>query len=129
MSRRLFPDANPSSNKTFRFTVILRKGLGIDTSYLTDKRPEFRQKLVARLPFLRTPRRLRGRRFLGPYFWPGFSKVFDWDEPPFFKNFLQLEATPSSLTIACYGVTGCGEQEKDPEVQDRVEIRLDQHTP
>jgi hypothetical protein len=112
-------------------SVLVGKRLGIDPSRLTDryKRPGLRQKLVARLPFLTTPRRLRGRRFLGPYFWPGFSEVFDWDEPPFFKNFLRLEATQSSLTIACYCVTGCGEQEKNPPVEDRVEIQFDQHTP
>jgi hypothetical protein len=64
--------------------------------------------------------------FLEPYFYPLFSEVFDWDEPPFFKNFLRLEATKSKLTITCHGVTGCGEHEKDLPVEDRIEIRFDQ---
>lgn len=69
---------------------------------------------------------VRGRKSLEPYFYPLLSEVFDWDEPPFFKNFLRLEATHSSLTITCYGVTGCAEHEKNPPVEDRVEVRLDQ---
>ena len=89
------------------------------------ERPRRRKKLVAKLPFLRTPRRVRGRKSLEPYFYPLLSEVFDWDEPPFFNNFLRLEATHSSLTITCYGVTGRAEHEKDPPVEDCVEIRLD----
>jgi len=53
------------------------------------------------------------------------SEVFDWDPPPFFKSFLRLEATGSKLTITCYGVTGCAEDEENPPAEDRVEIDLD----
>ena len=107
------------------------KRLGIDPSRLTDrhKKPGRRQELVARLPFLRTPRRMPGRGSLEPYFYPAFSEVFDWDDPPFFKNVLRLEATPSTLTITCYGVTGCAEHEENPPVEDHIEIRLDQSEP
>jgi hypothetical protein len=107
--------------------ALMGKRLGIDPSRLTDqyKKPRRRKELAANLPFLRTPRRTRGRKFLEPYFYPLFSEVFDWDEPPFFKNFLRLEANLSTLTITCHGVTGCGEHEKDPPVEDRIEIRLD----
>ena len=69
---------------------------------------------------------MRGRKSLEPYFYPLFSEVFDWDEPPFFKNFLRLQATKSTLTITCYGVTGCAEHEENPPVEDHVEIQLDQ---
>ena len=111
--------------------VLMGKRLGIDPSRLTDrhKKPGRRQELVARLPFLRTPRRMPGRRSLEPYFYPAFSEVFDWDDPPFFKNVLRLEATPSTLTITCYGVTGCAEHEENPPVEDHIEIRLDQSEP
>jgi hypothetical protein len=111
--------------------VLMGKRLGIAPSRLTDwhKEPGRRQELVAGLPFLRTPRRMPGRGSLEAYFYPAFSEVFDWDDPPFFKNFLRLEASPSNLTITCHGVTGCGEQETDPPVEDRVVIRLDQPHP
>ena len=106
--------------------ALMGKRLGIDPSRLSDpcKRPRRRKELVGGLPFLRTPRRTRGRKSLEPYFYPLFAEVFDWDTPPLFKNFLRLEATEIELTISCYGVTGCAEHEGDPPVEDRAEIRL-----
>jgi hypothetical protein len=65
-----------------------------------------------RLPVRRLPQRFR-------------SELADWDTPPFFKSFLRVEVTPSLLTIRCYGVTGCGEHETDPPVEDTIEIPLD----
>ena len=65
------------------------------------------------------------RWLLEPFFYPLLSEVFDWDPPPFFKSFLRLEATGSKLTITCYGVTGCAEDEENPPAEDRVEIDLD----
>ena len=107
--------------------ALMGMRLGIDPSRLTDRygKPRRRKKLVAKLPFLRTPRRLLSRRSLEPFFYPLFSEVFDWDDPPFFKNFLQLEATKSKLTVTCYGVTGCAEHEENPPVEDHIEIGLD----
>jgi hypothetical protein len=111
--------------------ALMGERLGIDPSRLTDryKKPRRRKKLAAKLPFLRTPRRVRGRVLLEPFFYPFFSEVFDWDDPPFFKNFLRLEATGSELTITCYGVTGRAEHEENPPVEDHVEIRLDRFEP
>jgi len=107
--------------------ALMGKRLGITPSRLSDryKKPSRRKELVAKLPFLRTPRRIRSR-LVEPFFYPFSSAVFDWDDPPFFKNFLRLEATESKLIITCYGVTGCAEHEENPPVEDRVEIRLDQ---
>ncbi|MDQ3182554.1 MAG: metallophosphoesterase [Actinomycetota bacterium] len=111
--------------------VLMGKRLGIDPSRAGDrhKRPRRRKEVVARLPFLRTPRPRRGRRSLEPFFYPLLSEVFDWDPPPFFKSFLRLEATENKLTITCYGVTGCAEHEENPPVEDRVEIRFDRQSP
>lgn len=105
--------------------ALMGERLGIDPSRPSDRhrKPRRLKKLAAILPFLRTPR-TRGRRFLEPYFYPFFSEVFDWDEPPFFKNFLRLEADGSRLTITCYGVTGRREHEENPPVEDHVEIPL-----
>lgn len=107
--------------------ALMGERLGIAPSRPADenKRPRRRKELVARLPFLRTPHRIRGRKSFEPYFYPLLSEVFDWDEPPFFKNFLRLEATHNRLTITCYGVTGCAGHEKDPPVEDHMEILLD----
>ena len=107
--------------------ALMGKRLGIDPTRLTAQRskpPSQREKLVAKLPFLRTPGRFRGRRLLAPFFYPFFSEVFDWDDPPFFKNFLRLEATTGKLTITCYGVTGCAEHEKNPPKEDHITIPL-----
>ena len=106
--------------------VLMAERLGIDPSRLTDRyeKPRRRKRVVSRLPFLRTPRRNGGRRFLKPYFYPFFSEVFNWDEPPLFKNFLRLETTEDRLLITCYGVTGCAEHEANPPVEDRIEIPL-----
>lgn len=107
--------------------ALMGRRLGIDPSRPTDRqeRPRRRKRLAATLPFLRTPHSRRRRRLLEPFFYPFFSEVFDWDTPPFFKSFLRLEATESSLVITCYGVTGRPEHQEDPPVEDRVEVRLD----
>jgi hypothetical protein len=107
--------------------ALMGQRLGIDPTRLTDRyrKPRRRKALAAKLPFLRTPNGFGGRRVLAPFFYPFFAEVFDWDEPPFFKNFLRLEATKSKLTITCYGVTGCAEHEKNPPKEDRIEIMLE----
>jgi hypothetical protein len=48
------------------------------------------------------------------------SPFFDWDDPPFFKNFLRIDVGPRGLDIACYGVTGCREHEGTPTLEDQV---------
>lgn len=53
-----------------------------------------------------------------------FSGFFDWDEPPLFKSFMRVEVTTDRLTLTCFGVTGCLEQERNPPIEDRVEIDI-----
>ena len=48
------------------------------------------------------------------------SPFFDWDTPPFFKNFLRLQISERGLDIHCYGVTGCAASEDDPSLEDEV---------
>ena len=48
------------------------------------------------------------------------SPFFDWDTPPFFKNFLHIDVSERGLDIRCYGVTGCQATEHDPSVEDEV---------
>jgi hypothetical protein len=52
----------------------------------------------------------------------GFSELYypywDWDEPPFFKSFLRVDASSDEIRIRCFGATGCAEHEADPPVED-----------
>jgi hypothetical protein len=49
-----------------------------------------------------------------------FSEWLDSDEPPFFKNFLRIDADAESVRIRCFGVTGCSDQEHSPPVEDEL---------
>jgi hypothetical protein len=53
-----------------------------------------------------------------------FSEVYypywDWDEPPFFKSFLRIDATDEEIRLRCFAATGCGEHEADPPLEDEV---------
>jgi hypothetical protein len=131
VDRRFFSSLGLAYIPPGEAAALMGKRLGIHPSRPGDRhfRPRRRKEVVARLPFLRTPRRSRGRRLLEPFFYPLLSEVFDWDAPPFFKSFLRLEATMNRLTITCYGVTGCAKDEKNPPVEDRVEIHLDRESP
>jgi len=53
-----------------------------------------------------------------------FSEWLDSDEPPFFKNFLRIDAAPQSVRIRCFGVTGCGEEETNPTLEDNLRADL-----
>jgi hypothetical protein len=59
----------------------------------------------------------------GKRFHKWFSPFYDWDSPPFFKSFLRITVGEGSATITCLGVTGCGETERAPSVEDVVELR------
>jgi hypothetical protein len=98
---------------------------------------EAAQALVERYPALRPTRPVRttadtrklatAAAFLMPTrsgFHKWLSPFFDWDDPPFFKNFLRLEVRDGGLTIRCYGVTGCVDREDEPSVEDEVTVPL-----
>jgi hypothetical protein len=53
-----------------------------------------------------------------------FSEWLDSDEPPFFKHFLRIDADRQSVQIRCFGVTGCGEEEPDPTLEDNLRADL-----
>jgi len=107
--------------------VAHRLGTGTVRKSGGTLRPSARARLVAAL--LGVPRGHRPRR--GPLRLPvrklpqRFRSEFaDWDTPPFFKNFLRVDVTADTLTIRCYGVSGCGEQESRPPCEDEVTIPL-----
>jgi hypothetical protein len=58
---------------------------------------------------------------LGELYYP----YWDWDEPPFFKCFLRVDATEEELAIRCYAATGCAEHENDPPLEDEAIWRRD----
>ena len=61
-------------------------------------------------------------RFGGQRFHKWFSPFFDWDDPPFFKNFLRLDvsgdAVAGAVRVTCFGVTGHLADEADTPVAD-----------
>jgi Calcineurin-like phosphoesterase len=58
-------------------------------------------------------------------FQPLYSTLLDWNDPPMFKNFLRIDATKDTITITCYAATGCGEQETEPPVEDKLRATRD----
>jgi hypothetical protein len=54
------------------------------------------------------------------------SEFFDWNEPPFFKQFLRLDADPGTgvLNVRCHSVSGCTRASSDPPVEDEFSVRL-----
>ncbi|MGH3835791.1 MAG: metallophosphoesterase family protein [Pseudonocardiaceae bacterium] len=60
----------------------------------------------------------------GRFFHRMGSEVFDFDEPPFFKQFLRIDANTEQITVSCFGVTGCADTEHAPPVEDRFTIAL-----
>jgi Calcineurin-like phosphoesterase len=53
------------------------------------------------------------------------SEFAEWVDPPLFKNFLRLDVTATGVRIRCFAATGCGEQERNPPVEDDFTIRLE----
>lgn len=51
---------------------------------------------------------------LGELYYP----YWDWDEPPFFKCFLRVDATAEEVRFRCFAATGCAEHEQDPPLED-----------
>ena len=58
-----------------------------------------------------------------------FSELFDWNEPPLFKNFLRIDVRGSEVRILCFAATGCLDHEKNPPVEDEVKISLEPPRP
>jgi hypothetical protein len=50
------------------------------------------------------------------------SEYFDWNEPPFFKQFLRLDADAEGLRVRCFGVSGCARASADPPVEDEFTV-------
>ncbi len=60
----------------------------------------------------------------GRFFHRVGSEVFDFDEPPFFKQFLRIDVDNEKIAVYCFGVTGCAGTEHAPSVEDRFTIAL-----
>ena len=55
-----------------------------------------------------------------------FSAFFDFDDPPFFKSFLEVEVRRGSeVVITCWGVSGFEADAERPILVDRVRIPID----
>jgi 3',5'-cyclic AMP phosphodiesterase CpdA len=60
----------------------------------------------------------------GRFFHRVGSEIFDFDDPPFFKQFLRIDANNRKITVSCFGVTGCAGAEHAPPVEDQFTILL-----
>jgi len=47
-----------------------------------------------------------------------YYPYWDWDEPPFFKCFLRVDATADEVRFRLFAVTGCAEHDADPPLED-----------
>ncbi|MGH3898419.1 MAG: metallophosphoesterase family protein [Pseudonocardiaceae bacterium] len=63
----------------------------------------------------------------GRFFHRMGSEAFDFDEPPFFKQFLRIDINNKEIAISCFGVTGCAGTEHTPSVEDRFIIPLQRY--
>ena len=52
------------------------------------------------------------------------SEYFDWNDPPFFKQFLRVDVADDALTVRCFGVTGCRNASAEPPVEDSFSVRF-----
>jgi hypothetical protein len=52
------------------------------------------------------------------------SELLDWDDPPYFKNFVRVVVDAGGVELIAYGVTGLERDVDDPPVIDRVRIDL-----
>lgn len=60
----------------------------------------------------------------GRFFHRVGSEVFDFDEPPFFKQFLRIDADSKQITVSCFGVSGCAGTEHVPTIEDHFTLAL-----
>ena len=72
-----------------------------------------RARRAARILFRLPTRKQRGLHL-------PFSEWLDWNQPPFFKSFLRIDANPKSVRIRCFAASGCREQERDPPIEDEL---------
>ncbi len=52
------------------------------------------------------------------------SEFFDWEDPPFFKQFLRIDVDEREARVRCYGVTGCVDAGDSPPVEDEFTVPL-----
>lgn len=60
----------------------------------------------------------------GRFFHRFGSELFNFDSPPFFKQFLRVDIKKGSVAVTCFGVTGCADTEHTPGVEDQFTIVL-----
>ena len=109
-------------------TAVIAERLGIPPtrSQTEPVRVTRRIRLVASLlgagrrPDRSSRFRLPVRKTYTQLFSPGSATY----SPPFFKSFLRLDVTPSSVHVRCHSATGTLDHEIDPPVEDEVTIPL-----
>jgi Calcineurin-like phosphoesterase len=95
-------------------------------TYLSEllKLDPTRETKVALSPRARTTARLLQPAPAKHGFHRFASEYFDWNDPPFFKQFLRLDADAGELRVRCFGVSGCRHASANPPVEDEFTVRL-----
>jgi hypothetical protein len=107
-------------------TAVIARRLGTTPVRATDAPVTFRAHLVATLlgvarrPDRGARLRLPVRKTYTQVLSPGSATY----SPPFFKSFLRLDVTPTTVRVRCFAATGMREQELDPPVEDDFTITL-----
>jgi hypothetical protein len=52
-----------------------------------------------------------------------FAEWLDWDEPPFFKHFLRVDAAEGEVRIRCFAAIGCKRDKAEPAIEDELLAR------
>ena len=95
--------------------ALLEERLGITPTRLCDRNISITHE--ARRAFgIVAPRKERLPGPLHEY----FVQFMDYNHSPMFKSFLRIDASDDELLIRCFAVTGCGDQEDNPPLEDAV---------
>ena len=110
--RWLFGDVGIAPDQA---AALMAERLGV-----TPTRPADRDVVItpeARRAFDKVfPRRERLKGPLHAY----FVQFLDWNDPPMFKSFVRVDASPNEVVIRCFGATGCREHEQRPPIEDAL---------
>src|SRR4051794_4004858 len=93
----------------------LSKELGIDPTREETVALSRRAKIAAQL-LQPAPARRGFHRYA--------SEFFDWNDPPFFKSFLRIDADERNARVRCFGVSGCANAGSNPPVEDEFNLVL-----
>lgn len=101
----------PEAGRYYSERGIVSSGAGREVSGRLSLQDRIKASLLHRIP-------------AGRLFHRVGSEIFDFDDPPLFKQFLRIDIANRVITVSCFGVTGCAGAEHAPSVEDTFTIAL-----